>query len=204
VTQAVPEIALVDFGMGNLRSVARALERVGAKAVGTSDPHVVRRAERVVLPGVGSSGEAMRVLRARGIDEAIVERIRSGGIFLGICLGLQLLLERTEEGPAECLGVIPGRVAGFDRDLGLPVPHMGWNLVEVAGAHPVLRSGYYYFVHGFRAQGVPDAYRIATTDYAGPFPSAIGFGACLAVQFHPEKSQGLGLGFFERFVSWKP
>jgi glutamine amidotransferase len=204
VTGATPEIALVDFGMGNLRSVARALERVGAKAFRTSDPDVVRSAQRVVLPGVGSSGEAMRVLRERGLDRAIVERIRSGGIFLGICLGLQLLLDWTQEGPADCLGVIPGRVVGFPRDLGLPVPHMGWNRVDVANIHPVLRSGYYYFVHGFRAEGVPGAYQLATTDYAGPFPSAIGFGACLAVQFHPEKSQRMGLGFFERFVSWEP
>jgi glutamine amidotransferase len=197
-------IALVDYGMGNLPNVARALERAGGKPYVTDDPDRVRRAERLVVPGVGACGDAMRALGARGLGAALVERIRAGTPFLGICLGLQLLLESAEEGDCECLGLVPGRVAAFPRDLGLAVPHMGWNLVKPERPHPVVAEGYFYFVHGFRATGVPPEWCLARTDYGPAFPSAIGRDALVAVQFHPEKSQRAGLALLERFCAWRP
>lgn len=197
-------IALVDYGMGNLPNVARALERAGARVQVTADPAAVRRAERLVVPGVGACGDAMQALRARELDAALVERIRAGTPFLGICLGLQILLESAEEGECTCLGIVPGRVCAFPRDLGLPVPHMGWNLVKPERPHPVVQEGYFYFVHGFRATGVPESWRIARTDYCGDFPSALGRDALVAVQFHPEKSQRAGLALLERFCAWRP
>jgi glutamine amidotransferase len=199
-----PAIALVDYGMGNLPNVTRALERAGARVTVTSDPDVVRRAERLVVPGVGAAGDAMAALRARGLDAALVERIRAGTPFLGICLGLQVLLESAEEGDCTCLGIVPGRVTAFPRDLDLPVPHMGWNLVKPERPHPVIAEGYFYFVHGYRATGVPDAWRLARTDYCGDFASAIGKDSLVAVQFHPEKSQRAGLALLERFCAWRP
>jgi glutamine amidotransferase len=158
----------------------------------------------VVVPGVGACGDAMRALDARGLGAALVERIRAGTPFLGICLGLQLLLESAEEGDCECLGIVPGRVAAFPRDLDLPVPHMGWNLVKPERSHPIVAEGYFYFVHGFRATGVPADWCLARTDYGPAFPSAIGREALVAVQFHPEKSQRAGLALLERFCAWRP
>ena len=204
MTRAWPEIVLVDFGMGNLRNVARALERTGAKPRVSVDPDEVRRADRVILPGVGACGDAMRGLVAAGLVDALRERLRSGRPYLGICLGLQLLLERTEEGNTDCLGAVPGVVARFPASLGLAVPHMGWNRVEVKSPHPVLADGYYYFVHGYRAQDVPARQTLATTEYGERFPSALGADGWLAVQFHPEKSQRSGLALLERFCAWSP
>jgi glutamine amidotransferase len=204
VTGRTPEIVLVDFGMGNLRSVARALERAGAKARTAEDPDEVRRADRVILPGVGAAGDAMCQLRARGFDAALCERLAQGRPYLGICLGLQLLLESAEEGDAACLGVLPGRVARFPEDLGLAIPHMGWNEVEPVVPHALVERGFYYFVHGYRATGVPRDVVVAETEYGERFPSAIGRGALCAVQFHPEKSQQAGLRLLERFASWSP
>ena len=204
MTQPSPEIVLVDFGMGNLRNVARALERAGAKPRVSVDGDELRRADRVILPGVGACGDAMRGLCEAGLVEPLRERLRAGRPYLGICLGLQLLLERAEEGDTDCLGVASGVVARFPDSLGLAIPHMGWNRVEVKSPHPVLADGYYYFVHGYRAQGVPGEQTLATTQYGEPFPSALGADAWLAVQFHPEKSQRTGLALLERFCAWSP
>jgi glutamine amidotransferase len=197
-------VTLVDYGMGNLPNVARAFARAGARADITSDPAELRRAERVVVPGVGASGDAMAALRASGMDAALREWIGAGRPYLGICLGMQLLLETAEEGDAECLGIVPGRVALFPSSLGLRVPHMGWNLVKPERPHPVLEEGYFYFVHSYRATGVPQPFRLARTDYGEEFPSAIGRDNYLGVQFHPEKSQRAGLALLERFCRWSP
>jgi glutamine amidotransferase len=198
------EVLLVDHGMGNLRSVARALEHAGAKPRISTDPDEVRRADRIVVPGVGSLGDCMRALRERGLDEALRERLARGRPYLGICLGLHVLLESGEEGKARCLGVVPGRVERFPESSDLVVPHMGWNAVEVVNPHPLLRDGYYYFVHAFRACQVPDEVVVGQTEYGGRFASAVGSGTWLAVQFHPEKSQRAGLALLERFTRWSP
>ncbi len=190
--------------MGNLRNVARALERAGAKARVTMDPDQVLRADRLVVPGVGALGDAMRCLTQRGLASALRERIPNGRPYLGICIGLQILLEQGEEGPARGLGLIPGRVDRFPESSGLPVPHMGWNVVKSTRPHPLLEDGFYYFVHAYRPVGVPAERVLASTDYGELFPSALGFDACVAVQFHPEKSQRVGLELLERFCRWSP
>ena len=197
-------VTLVDYGMGNLPNVVRAFERVGARAQVTDDPEALERAERVVVPGVGACGDAMANLRAKGLDRALLEWLSAGRPFLGICLGLQLLLERADEGDATCLGVIPGRVEAFPEDLELPVPHMGWNEVEPEREHPVVRRGYFYFVHGYRAGHVPEAHCLGRTEHGERFVSAVGRDNCIAVQFHPEKSQRAGLALLERFCGWSP
>ena len=199
-----PEIVLVDYGMGNLRSVARAFERVDAKPRVSRDPDEIRVADRVVVPGAGAAGDAMRGLQTAGLDEALTERFAAGHPYLGLCVGLQVLFEHAEEGDARCLGAIPGRVERFPDSLGLAVPHMGWNLLTVEQPHPVLRDGYFYFVHAFRPVDVPAEHRLGSTEYGEVFPSAVGRDACVAVQFHPEKSQRAGLAMLERFCAWSP
>jgi glutamine amidotransferase len=198
------EVTIVDYGMGNLPNVVRAFERAGARASVSADPEVVRRAERLIVPGGGACGDAMRALRERSLDAALCDAIDAGTPFLGICLGLQLLLDRAEEGDTDCLGVIPGIVAAFPDDQDLVVPHMGWNLVKPEREHPVIREGYFYFVHGYRATGVPESCRLARTDYGGEFASAIGRDNVVAIQGHPEKSQHAGLDLLERFAAWSP
>ena len=195
---------LVDYGMGNLRNVARALERAGARPRVTQDPRQVREADRLIVPGVGAMDDAMGALDKLGLIEALRERIVSGRPYLGICIGLHILMERGEEGPARGLGLCLGEVNRFPEVPRLPVPHMGWNRVRPAQAHPVLEDGYFYFVHVYRPTGVPESQVLARTEYGEEFPSAVGFDACLAVQFHPEKSQRAGLGLLERFCAWSP
>ena len=199
-----PKSSVVDFGMGNLRSVARSLERAGATPTRlTVDPTDVLQADRVVVPGVGACGDAMGALRRHGLDDAIAQRVRSARPLLGICLGLHVLFEHAEEGPTDCLGLIPGKVARF-QDCGLSIPHMGWNWVEPAVPHPVVAPGYFYFVHGYKPTDVPEQNVLARTDYGESFCSAAGLDACVAVQFHPEKSQRDGLALLERFLGWAP
>jgi len=205
LTGAGEEVVIVDYGMGNLRSVARALERIGARPRVTDSAADLRTARRVVLPGVGSALDTMSALRRGGLDDAIREHIAAGRPYLGICLGLQVLLDEAEEGGSgPCLGIIPGRVARFPDSLDLVVPHMGWNLVKPVREHPVIAEGYFYFVHGYRPTAVPAEFWLARTDYGEGFASAIGTGSCVAVQFHPEKSQRAGLELLERFCAWKP
>ena len=204
MTRPAPEIVVVDYGMGNLRNVGRALERAGARPRVTQDPERVLRADRLVVPGVGALGDAMRCLDQQGLSSALRERVGDGRPYLGICVGLQVLLEQGEEGPARGLGLIPGQVNRFPESLGLPVPHMGWNGVKPLWPHPVLADGFFYFVHAYRPVGVPEERVLARTDYGESFPSALGFDACIAVQFHPEKSQRAGLALLERFCTWSP
>jgi glutamine amidotransferase len=153
---------------------------------------------------VANLADAMRALDERGLSEAIRERVRSGRPYLGICIGLQVLLEEGEEGPTGGLGLVKGRVSRFQPKPRLPVPHMGWNRVVPSRPHPVLSDGYFYFVHSYRAEGVPEDSILATTEYGDRFPSALGLGACLAAQFHPEKSQRAGLLLLEQFCRWAP
>lgn len=204
MTQPSPQVVVVDYGMGNLRNVARALERAGARPHITTDPEQVLRADRLIVPGVGALGDAMRCLEALELIPALRKRIQDGRPYLGICVGLQVLLEEGEEGPARGLGVVRGQVNRFPEASGLPVPHMGWNMVKPLRPHPVIEDGFYYFVHAYRPVGVPTEQVLATTDYGEAFPAALGFDACVAVQFHPEKSQRAGLALLERFCSWSP
>lgn len=199
------KIALIDYGMGNLRSVERAFARIGRDVKVTDDAAVLRDIDRIVLPGVGSARDTMEALRGKGLDDAIRAHIAAGRPYLGICLGLQVLLDAADEGGlGPCLGVIPGRVERFPDSLGLAVPHMGWNLVKLERPHPVLADDYFYFVHGYRATRVADADVLARTDYGESFVSALGRGSCVAVQFHPEKSQRAGVELLERFCAWRP
>jgi imidazole glycerol-phosphate synthase subunit HisH len=195
-------IALVDYGAGNLRSVENALRKVGADVVVTHDAGVVRRADRVVVPGQGSMPECAEAMRRSGVAEALVEAIRKGTPVLGICVGLQILFEDGDEGGgAKGLGILKGRIRRLPEDQKLP--HIGWSpLRATAGAPPLFRpmdGAYVYFAHSYAADA--DAPGVALTATHGrPYCAALAQGNLYAVQFHPEKSQRVGLAFLERFV----
>jgi glutamine amidotransferase len=198
-------VTIVDYGSGNLRSVQKAFERLGVAAEITDDPHAVAEARRLVLPGVGAFGDAMRELRARGLVAPILDHIRADRPFFGICMGLQLLFETGWEGGRHAgLGVLAGDVARFDLPAGMKVPHMGWNTVAWSGTDfPEARVGsdeYFYFVHSYHARPTDPAVVAATTDYGGPFCSAVRRGRLFATQFHPEKSQAVGMHLLNTFV----
>jgi len=199
-------IVVVDYGMGNLRSVSKALERVGAEVTVSSRPQEVERAEKLVLPGVGASKAAMAELRRRGLIEPIREWLSQDRPFLGICLGLQLLFERSfEEGEHHGLGVLEGDVVRFQPvDLSLKVPHMGWNQLAVCPGVPIFtgvpEGAYVYFVHSYYVRPREEVIA-AETEYGQSFCSAVWKGNLFATQFHPEKSQKVGLQILANFVS---
>jgi glutamine amidotransferase len=203
-------VAIVDLGLGNLHSVAKAFERAGARPELSADPDVLLRADRLVLPGQGAFKECAQAL-AGEIGSAVREWIDSGRPYLGICLGMQALFESSEEAPgAKGLGIFPGEVRRFARDLSdtdgnpLKVPHIGWNQID--SRHPVFENGeWYYFVHSYYCVPGDESLIAATTDYGGPFCSAIARDNVLACQFHPEKSQHAGarvIGHFLGDISW--
>ena len=201
-------VAVVDYGMGNLRSVSKALEHVapGAEVQLTADPEKILCAERIVVPGQGAMPDCMRQLAASGARAAVVEATRAKP-FLGICIGLQMLFERGEEGDAAGLGVLPGRVPRFSVS-GLKIPHIGWNEVMQERSHP-LWSGIpdrsrFYFVHSYYPAPRDAALTAATSVYGTPFTCAIARDNIFAVQFHPEKSQSAGLQLLSNFVRWQP
>jgi glutamine amidotransferase len=199
-------ITIVDYGSGNLRSVQKAFERLGAAATITDDPNRVAEAERLVLPGVGAFGDAMRELDARGLVEPIQAHVRADRPFFGICMGLQLLFETGWEGGRHTgLGLLEGDVARFDIAPELKVPHMGWNTVAWRGAlaakPPVADGSFFYFVHSYHAQPRDASVIAAVTDYGGPFCAAVARGRLFATQFHPEKSQRLGLELLGSFLA---
>ena len=195
-------IAIVDYGAGNLRSVAKAVEKLGYSPEVTGDPQKVRNAKAVILPGVGASDSAMTALEERGLVEPLRAVIREGVPFFGVCLGLQLLLESSEEGSMPCLSVVPGRVKRFPNSV--KTPHMGWNEVNFERDHPVLEGvesgSYFYFVHSYYADPEDQSLVLGTTDYASPFCSVIARDNLVATQFHPEKSGALGLRLYENFL----
>lgn len=202
-------IAVIDYGMGNLRSVQKALEIAGANAKVTSRPEDIRKAEKIVFPGVGSFGEAMKELKRRGLVNPIKDAINEGKVFLGLCLGLQLLFDNSDEAPGvKGLGVLKGEVKRF-RGKGLKVPHMGWNNI-VKGARGkgqgsrvldgVPDNSYMYFVHSYYVKPKDKKIILTTTDYGMKFVSGIAKDNIYAFQFHPEKSQGLGLKILKNFV----
>ncbi|HWP34569.1 MAG TPA: imidazole glycerol phosphate synthase subunit HisH [Thermodesulfobacteriota bacterium] len=206
-------VAVVDYGVGNLRSAQKALEAAGAsRVVVTRDPDTIRRAERVVLPGVGAFGHCIGALREAGLEEAVREAVASGRPFLGICVGMQLLFQQGEEfGVHRGLGVLPGRVVRFPFAAGdgLKVPHMGWSPVAVAEEPPALFAGlpsgtHFYFVHSYIAVDVDPAQVAGWADYGVRFPAAVLWRNVAGTQFHPEKSQAAGLALLRNFLGWRP
>ena len=197
-----PNIAIVNYQAGNLRSVQKALERFGANAIVTSDSDEIERADALVFPGQGANDSSMRHLKAKNLVEPIRDFIGSGRPFLGVCLGLQLLLESSEEGVEPGLGVIAGRVRRLPA--GAKVPHMGWNQVEIRAGHPVLNGvsngSHFYFVHSYYPDPEEKGLVAGTTSYGVEFCSAVAWDNVLAVQFHPEKSGANGLKIYQRFV----
>ena len=201
-------VAVVDYGMGNLHSVSKAVEHVApdVRVLVTADPEEIRAADRVVVPGQGAMPDCMRQLAASGAREAVVEAAADKP-FLGICIGVQMLFERAEEGDTPGLGIIPGRVPRLKAP-GLKIPHMGWNEVFQVRPHPLWRGiasgSRYYFVHSYYPAPRDPALTAATCVYGAPFTCAIARDNIFAVQFHPEKSQSAGLQLLSNFVNWRP
>ena len=198
-----PSTVIVDYGMGNLRSVQKAFEICGEKARVSPSPRDLEKARRIILPGVGAFGEAMRRLKKLGLDRLIKKKINAGTPYLGICLGLQMLFESSEETPdQEGLGVFPGAVQRFR--VKLKVPHIGWNEVETDPACPLFKGlgekPYFYFVHSYFALPKERRYTAGATRYPKPFASAIWKDNVYATQFHPEKSQKNGLRVIQNFL----
>ena len=208
---APARVALVDYGAGNLRSVAKALERSGLVVDVTSDPATVARTDGVVLPGVGAFADGMGALRASGLEPAVKDAVQDGRPYLGLCLGIQLLFEEGDEhGPNKGFGLFGGRVERFpDRDSGgsrLRVPHIGWNEVRFSGEHPMLERlperDHFYFVHSYRPVPTDESIVVGRTEYGGDFAAAVARGSIFAVQFHPEKSQQAGRRLLDAFRAW--
>ncbi len=199
-------IAIIDYGMGNLRSVQKAVEAVGHQAVVTSDPDTVRRASHVILPGVGAFADAMAELDRSGLGAAFVEAVRAGTPCLGVCLGLQLLFESSsEDGAHQGLGLLPGKVERFVSRPGLKIPHMGWNTLAARRDVPLLAGlgpePSVYFVHSYHAvAGNPDDVA-AVALYPDPFAAIVWRENLMACQFHPEKSQRVGLAMYANFAA---
>jgi glutamine amidotransferase len=211
-------VAVVDYGMGNLRSVSQAVLHVaadtGAKVVVTSRPEEVFAAERIVLPGQGAMRDCMRELRDSGLVEAVLDAAARKPL-MGVCVGMQMLLDHSEEQDTPGLGLIPGRVARFRLDGVLQpdgsrhkVPHMGWNRVRQAMPHPlwagVPDDAWFYFVHSFHVQPSQARHSSGETQYGVRFTSAVARDNIFATQFHPEKSAAHGLALYRNFLSWKP
>lgn len=221
-------ITLIDYNAGNLTSVRRALAHLGLAAQITADPDVIRRAERIIFPGVGAAGAAMATLRARGLDAALHEAFAKGTPILGICLGCQIILEHSEEDNTACLGLLPGKTIRFAfpplsaapfaptsaasstsplQNPLLKIPHMGWNAIHIARPHPLLShlqpGDEFYFVHSYYPQPTDPSQIYAVCDYGGNFPAAIGKDNLFATQFHAEKSGEIGLTILKNFSNWK-
>lgn len=200
-----PDIAIIDYQMGNLRSVQKAFEHVGIAATVTSDPEQIDAARRVVLPGVGAFGDAMRELQSRHLVAPIQAAIAQGKPFLGICLGLQLLFETGHEGGVhQGLGILKGEVVRFAPQAGLKIPHMGWNRVAQHIPHAPLFGGvpsdaYFYFVHSYYVKPADASVDWLGCDYGGQFCAAVWRDNLFATQFHPEKSQSNGLMLLKNF-----
>jgi imidazole glycerol-phosphate synthase subunit HisH len=209
-------VAIVDYGMGNLRSVAKAVEHVAPDhaVLVTADPDVLSSAARIIVPGQGAMPDCMRELNQRGLAEAVL-RAAAEKPFLGICIGLQMLFEHSEEGDVPGLGIFPGQVRRFPdaamhdaAGVRLKVPHMGWNEVRQAEVHPlwggIVDGARFYFVHSYYVEPAAPDVIAGSTHYGIPFTSAVARANIFAVQFHPEKSAAAGLKLLENFMHWHP
>jgi len=201
-------IAVVDYGVGNLFSLTQSLKAIGADAVVTSDPEVIRSADGIILPGVGAFEDARRKLRESGLDTVVCEEARLGKKLLGICLGMQMLFEESHEyGVHEGLGLLKGAVIPMDGNIpkGLMIPHIGWNSLHVTAEHPIFKyvkeNDYVYFVHSYYASGCEDSL-LATSEYGIPITAAVAKGNVTGMQFHPEKSGEVGLAILKAFSEW--
>lgn len=201
---------IVDYDAGNVRSVQRACQHVGMEAQISADPEVVASADKLIFPGVGSAASAVGTLRERGLDEAIRTFYATGKPMLGICLGLQIVLEHTEEGDKDCLGLVEGACERFEfTDRSLKVPHIGWNQLNIVQSHPILETidsgDEFYFVHSYYARPLRQENILGTTEYGDTtFCSVIGKDNLFATQFHLEKSGELGLKLLAGFSRWSP
>jgi len=201
-------ILIVDYGMANLRSVQKAFERFGYPAEVSGEPQRVGEADKLVLPGVGAFRDAIARLREAGLDEPILDHLRSGKPFFGICLGLQLLFTTSyEDGRHRGLDFFPGEVVRFPALPGLKVPHMGWNQLRVRRAAPPIAElpagASVYFVHSYYVRPTDESVVATETDYPTPFASSVWRDNVFATQFHPEKSQRVGLEMLRRFAAWR-
>ena len=199
------KLVILDYDVGNFRNVQKAFQAVNAEAEISNSVETARRADALVLPGVAAFGDAMRHLQERELDQPVLEAVQAGKPVLGICVGLQLLFEESEEmGQHQGLGVLPGQVRRFPT--GLTVPHMGWNQIEPQREHPLLRKidpgDFAYFAHSYYAVPQQAQDIIACTDYGLPYPSVVGRDNVCAIQFHPEKSQHVGLQILKNFVDF--
>lgn len=206
-------VAVIDYGMGNLHSVSKAIEHVAesARVIVTSDPEIVRQADRVILPGVGAIRDCMAEIRKQGVDQLVAE-VSADRPFLGICVGMQALMQNSEEnGGVDCLGLFSEKVRFFgdplvENNIKLKVPHMGWNQVKQEQSHPLWEGiedeSRFYFVHSFYVEPKPASEVMGTALYGKRIAAAVGRDNIFAVQFHPEKSQHVGLQLLKNFVSW--
>ncbi|MGB8213318.1 MAG: imidazole glycerol phosphate synthase subunit HisH [Anaerolineales bacterium] len=201
-------ITIVDYKAGNLTSVKRALDHMGIPNQISANPEVIQGAERIIFPGVGHAGTAMRVLKERGLDSALIAAFRRGTPILGICIGCQIILSHSEEGDTAGLDLIPGECTRFQvQEAALKIPHMGWNAVSVIRPHFILQhlrpGDEFYFVHSYYPKPADPRTVYATSRYGQDFPAAIGTGNLFAVQFHTEKSGVVGLKLLENFAHWQ-
>ncbi len=198
-------IAIIDYGAGNIRSIEKALEHVGASVQVTDEPGVIKKAQAIVLPGVGSGGAAMSRMTERGLDDAIREATQLGKPFLGICLGMQLLADHHEEGEVDGLSLFPGEVRRIPH--GPKIPHMGWNQVKplhtaLAVFDDIPQDAYFYFAHSYYVEPQDSNGVAAVTEYGSTFCSAIVTEQVWGTQFHPEKSGSVGLQLLSNFLKW--
>lgn len=199
-------IAIIDYGAGNLQSVKKAFDFIGAESVITDNPEIINACDRILLPGVGSFGDAMDSMHKSGLVETVKQNALSGKPFLGICLGLQLLFEESEESPGvKGLGIFKGKIKKFSNDMGLKIPHIGWNSLEIKQKDTLFKNvpenSYVYFVHSYYLHAEDEEDVATVTNYGIDFHSAVGKNNVFATQFHPEKSGDVGLQILKNFAS---
>lgn len=199
-------VAIIDYGAGNLQSVKKALDFIGAKSIITADENEINAASHIILPGVGSFGDAMHSIREKGLEDVIKKSADGSKHFLGICLGLQLLFESSEESPGvDGLGIFKGKIVTIPKDYGLKVPHIGWNSVSLKQTDGIFENlrdnSYFYFVHSYYLKDADEKVVAGTTEYGVPIQCAVQQGRVSATQFHPEKSSEAGLTILRNFVN---